>query len=134
MDFTFENVDFVIRRTLKCCIDVFWNLRPEAFDEMLFYYVAQGGTAPDKAAIKKHRQLRYRACEVRLTLQKPFCLSLPALEEHDLSSEHGDSIQDHLRITSVWGGGWCGLRFIGVDVRVWACSSQTSAVSKMRSF
>lgn len=54
MVFTFENVDFVIRRTLKCCIDVFWNLRPEAFDEMLFYDVAQGGTAPDEAAIKKH--------------------------------------------------------------------------------
>lgn len=31
---TFDKEDFVLQWTLKCCINMFWNLRPEAFNEM----------------------------------------------------------------------------------------------------
>lgn len=123
MVFTFDNEDFVLQQTLECCIDMFWNLRPEACDEMLFDGCTQRITAPEEAANKARHRGSDTTCQSsggHVDIRKYFCLCLPALEEHDLSTEHGDSVQDQIGIACVWGYWWCGF-WIKVDIFVWAC-------------
>lgn len=124
MVFTFDNEDFVLQWTFECCIDMTWNLRPEACEEMLFNGCTQRITAPEEAANKSQiaaGQIRLVTAHEDMLTSASISVSLPALEEHYLSAEHGDSIQDQFGIAFVWGYWWCGFWTIRVLIRVWAC-------------
>lgn len=68
MVFTFDNEDFVLQWTLECCIDMFWHLRPEACDELLFNSCTQRITAPEEAANKaRYQRVRYDSSQLTRT-------------------------------------------------------------------